>query len=78
MFENWHWQYMWGIACFINYAICIFMMGMTRFRHGEIAKEATEQAMTVNQANIVNAKANTFKYMQVDVALNDDAFALAA
>jgi len=42
MFENWHWQYMWGIACFINYAICIFMMGMTRFRHGEIAKEATE------------------------------------
>jgi len=34
--------------------------------------------MTLNQAKIVNANANTFKYMQVDVALNDDAFALAA
>jgi hypothetical protein len=34
--------------------------------------------MTVNQANKVNAKANTFKFMQVEVALNDEQFALAA
>ena len=33
--------------------------GSDRFRHGEIAKEATQQAMTVNQANLVNAKAST-------------------
>ena len=59
MFENWHWQYAWGIACFVNYAICIFMMGMTRFRHGELEETATQQAMTVNQANLVNAKAST-------------------
>ena len=52
--------------------------GPDRFRQGEIIETATEQAMTLNQAKIVNANANTFKFMQVDVALNDDAFALAA
>jgi hypothetical protein len=31
-----------------------------------------------NEANLVNAKASTFKFMQVDVALNDEQFALAA
>jgi len=34
--------------------------------------------MTVNQAKIVNANANTFKFMQVNVALNDEEFAIAA
>jgi hypothetical protein len=37
--------------------------------------------MTVNQANLVNAKTSTFEYVQVNVdlsAMNDDAFALAA
>jgi len=34
--------------------------------------------MTVNQAKLVNANANTFKYFEVDVALNDDRFELAA
>jgi hypothetical protein len=38
--------------------------------------------MTVNQANQVNAKASTFKYMQVPasvaLAANDGEFALAA
>jgi hypothetical protein len=37
--------------------------------------------MTVNQANLVNAKTSTFKHVQVNVnlsAMNDDAFALAA
>jgi hypothetical protein len=37
------------------------MMGLTQFRHGEIAKEATRQAMTVNQAKHVNANADTFE-----------------
>ena len=35
------------------------MMGMNQFRHGELEEKATQQAMTVNQANLVNAKANT-------------------
>jgi len=34
--------------------------------------------MTVNQAKLVNANANTFKFFEVDVALNDDRFELAA
>jgi len=34
--------------------------------------------MTLNQAKSVNANANTFKYFEVDVALNDDRFELAA
>jgi hypothetical protein len=34
--------------------------------------------MTVNQAKLVNAKASTFEYFEVDVALNDSAFELAA
>ena len=59
MFENWHWQYLWGIACFANYMICIFMMGMNQFRHGELEERATGQAMILNQANLVNANANT-------------------
>jgi len=45
MFETWHWQYVWGIACTVNY---IFMMGMTWLRHGEIAKEATGQSSPKN------------------------------
>ena len=23
MFENWHWVYLWGIACFLNYMFWI-------------------------------------------------------
>jgi hypothetical protein len=34
--------------------------------------------MTVNQAKLVNANANTFKRIEVAVALNDSEFALAA
>jgi len=37
--------------------------------------------MTVNQANLVNAKANTFKFFEVDFdisAMNADSFELAA
>jgi hypothetical protein len=37
--------------------------------------------MTVNQANKVNAKANTFEYAQINFnvsAANEEAFALAA
>jgi len=34
--------------------------------------------MTVNQANLVNAKTSTFKFFEVDFALNDESFELAA
>ena len=37
--------------------------------------------MTVNQAKLVNANANTFKFVQVDFdisAMNDEEFAIAA
>jgi len=37
--------------------------------------------MTVNQANQVNAKANTFEYFQVDfdiTAMNDEQFEMVA
>ena len=59
---EWHWVYLWGIAVWVNYAYWLgkgFFDGSDRFRHGEITKEATRQAMTVNQANLVNAKAST-------------------
>ena len=46
--------------CFVmNKAKKFSYDGPDRFRHGEIMKEATRQAMTVNQANLVNAKAST-------------------
>ena len=35
------------------------MMGLKQFRQREIVQTATQQAMTVNQANNVNANANT-------------------
>ena len=56
-------------------------MGLPWFRQGEIMETATEQAMTLNQAKIVNANANTFEYYTVDfdiTAMNDEEFALAA
>ena len=62
MFENWHWIYLWGILAVANYVFWIaksLFDGPDRFRHGEIAKKATRQAMTVNQAKLVNANANT-------------------
>ena len=57
------------------------MMGLPWFRQGEIIETATQQAMTVNQAKLVNANANTFKFVQVDFdisAMNDEQFAIAA
>ena len=57
------------------------MMGLPWFRQGEIIETATEQAMTLNQAKIVNANANTFKFFEVDFdisAKNDEQFELAA
>ena len=57
------------------------MMGLPWFRQGEIIETATQQAMTVNQAKLVNANANTFEYFQVPVTLasaNDAEFAIAA
>ena len=59
----------------------ILMMGLPWFRQGEIIETATREAMDVIQAKIVNANANTFKFMQVDFdisAMNDEAFAIAA
>ena len=56
-------------------------MGLPWFRQGEIIETATREAMDVIQAKIVNANANTFKFMQVDFdisAMNDEAFAIAA
>ena len=60
MFE--HGIYLWGIVATVNlwfWLIVGSLGGSDRFRHGEIAKEATQQAMTVNQAKLVNANANT-------------------
>ena len=60
---------------------CVFLMGLPWFRQGEIIETATQQAMTVNQANKVNAKTSTFEFYQVPVTLasaNDAEFALAA
>ena len=37
-------------------------MGLYWFRQGEIVETATRQAMTVNQAKIVNANADTFDF----------------
>ena len=37
-------------------------MGLPWFRQGEIIETATRQAMTVNQAKIVNANADTFDF----------------
>jgi hypothetical protein len=54
------------------------MMGLTRFRQRELAKTATRKAMDVIQAKSVNANANTFKRIELDIALNDEQFALAA
>jgi hypothetical protein len=45
---------------------------------GEIIETATREAMDVIQAKSVNANANTFKRIEVNVALNDSEFALAA
>jgi hypothetical protein len=53
-------------------------MGLPWFRQGEIIETATREAMDVIQANKVNAKANTFKFFEVEVALNDNRFELAA
>ena len=39
-----------------------FLMGLPWFRQGEIIETATQQAMTVNQAKIVNANADTFDF----------------
>ena len=65
MFDNWHWQYVWGIACVVNY---VFMMGVYWLRRGEIVETATRQAMTVNQAKLVNAKASTSGVVTVKAA----------
>ena len=58
------------------------MMGLTRFRRGEIVETATRELTDVISKNLVNAKASTFKYMQVPasvaLAANDGEFALAA
>ena len=53
-------------------------MGLPWFRQGEIIETATREAMDVIQAKTVNANANTFKRIELDIALNDDQFALAA
>ena len=54
-------------------------MGMYWFRRGEIEKKATGQAMTLNQANFVNAKTSTFEYFQVPVSISaNDELAMAA
>ena len=91
MFENWHWIYLWGTVAALNLWLCLivgFLGGSDRFRHGEITKEATQQAMTVNQANNVNAeKADTLGTVTVKaskgfrfgtVAANDSSVLLAA
>ena len=48
----------------------------------QVTEQTTQQAMTVTQANFVNAKTSTFEYFKVDFdisAMNDEAdFALAA
>ena len=48
------------------------MMGLPWFRQGEIIETATRQAMTVNQANQVNAKANTIEFMTTDFSLAEE------
>ena len=58
-------------------AQCV-QLGEPWFRQGQIVETATREAMDVIQAKIVNANANTFKFFEVDVALNDDRFELAA
>ena len=61
------------------------MMGLPWFRQGEIIETATRQAMTVNQAKLVNAKADTFDFSAMSFtgntvrgAANNSKFALAA
>ena len=61
------------------------MMGLPWFRQGEIIETATRQAMTVNQAKLVNANADTFDFSAMSFtgntvrgAANDSKFALAA
>jgi hypothetical protein len=56
-------------------------MGLPWFRQGEIIETATREAMDVIQAKLVNAKASTFEFVQVDFdisAMNDEQFAIAA
>ena len=68
MFENWHWEYMWGIAVFINYMFWIikslFDGDAQVSTEQQVTEQTAEQAMTLNQAKKVNAA-------------NDSRFALA-
>ena len=46
------------------------MMGLPWFRQGEIIETATRQAMTVNQAKLVNANADTFDFSAMSFSGN--------